>query len=159
MGGKSLGFHLEHVIMRLTLKCILCVNASRVGMGKDIEGCVQQKSAVKHSWWRAGILFTRRPLEGSERTLHALKHNADALLLLCQYAAICPGFSARHPSAIHWAVPQGLCQRAEFAEQGVLSPLGWRWVPLRGAFRQRVLPEHPSLPGSSGTTVPFLRSG
>lgn len=25
--------------MRLTLKCILCVNASRVGMGKDIEGC------------------------------------------------------------------------------------------------------------------------
>lgn len=40
MEGKSLGFHLEHVIMRLTLKCILCVNASRVGMRKAIEGCV-----------------------------------------------------------------------------------------------------------------------
>lgn len=39
MEGKSLGFHLEHVIMRLTLKCILCVNESRVGMGKAIEGC------------------------------------------------------------------------------------------------------------------------
>lgn len=25
--------------MRLTLRYILCVNASRVGMGKDIEGC------------------------------------------------------------------------------------------------------------------------
>lgn len=39
MEAKSLGFHLEHVIMRLTLKCILCVNESHVGMGKDIEGC------------------------------------------------------------------------------------------------------------------------
>lgn len=38
-GKKSLGFHPEHVIIRLTLECILCVNASRIGMGKDFGGC------------------------------------------------------------------------------------------------------------------------
>lgn len=36
---KSVGFRPEHVIIRLTMKCILYVNVPRVGMGKDIVGC------------------------------------------------------------------------------------------------------------------------
>lgn len=128
-------------------------------MGKDIGGFTVAESVVKHSQLGGKVSFTLRSLDRSERTLHALKHNTDALLLLCEDVSVCHGLTAGHPSAVHWAVPQSLCKHAELAEEGVLSALGWRWDPLRGAFQQRNLPAHPSLSGSSGTTVPFLRSG
>lgn len=114
---------------------------------------------MKHSQWKRENSFIPRTLQGSERALHALKHNNDALLLLCEDVSVCHGFPASHPSAIHRAVPQGLCKHPELAEEGVLSSLGWRWVPLWGEFQQRGLPGHPSLSGSTGATIPFLRSG